>query len=268
MLGPPGRTLSHVVESYGEYFEQSAAPVSRREIPGPATVLIIELDEPLFAAGAAETAGPRRVGAFVGCPGRGPAITWHRGRQHCVEVRLSLLGAYRLFGTMSDMAGRIVDLDAVLGAPADRLAGRLATAADARARFDILDQVIGDAVATGPSPDPEVRYVWDRLRNAAGDVAIGDLLRETGWSRSRLAERFRAQTGLTPKTAASTVRFHRAAHHMVAQPTVPLAAVAVACGYYDQAHLDHDFRQFAGCTPTQWRRTQLTDLVGAGVIAE
>jgi uncharacterized glyoxalase superfamily protein PhnB len=32
----------------------------------------------------------------------------------------------------------------------------------------------------------------------------------------------------------------------------PLADLALACGYYDQAHLAREFRALAGCPPTQW----------------
>lgn len=267
-MGQPGQHLWRIVDSYGEYFEHSASPVSRREIPGPATVLIIELDHPLHAVGAAENGPLRPVSAFVGAPGRGPAITWHRGIQHCVEVRLTLLGAYQLFGKMSDLAGRIVDLNSVLRTPTHRLLDRLVTAANAEARFDILDQTIGEAVSTGPLPDPEVRYVWDRLQDTTGEISIGDLLHETGWSRTRLADRFRTQTGLTPKSAASILRLNRAAEDLIVQPEISVSSVAVSCGYYDQAHLNHDFRRFAGCTPSDWRRAQLPELVGAGVLAE
>lgn len=251
------------MESYGEYEEFSTSPVSRREVPGPASVLIIELAEPLLAAGAAEHGDMRSVTAFLGSPGRGPAVTWHGGFQHCIEMRLTLLGTYRLFGSMRDLAGCIVPLDALWGRKAEQLTAGLIGAGTWQRRFDLLDQVLGTALATGPKPDPEVTYAWTRLIHTAGELAIGELVGETGWSRGRLAERFRSQTGLTPKAAATLLRFHRAVD-LIGQGTLPLASVAASCGYYDQAHFNRDFRAFSGCSPTEWTNSQFTDLVGAG----
>ncbi|MEV1296037.1 AraC family transcriptional regulator [Pseudonocardia sp. NPDC049635] len=101
------------------------------------------------------------------------------------------------------------------------------------------------------------------MTDTAGAVVIGELAEETGWSRSHLADRFRDQTGLTPKTAAGLLRFTRAVD-LLHDGDMSLPSVAATCGYYDQAHLNRDFRSFAGCTPTQWRRSHLTGLVGTG----
>ncbi len=252
VLGPPGRHLRQVVSSYAEYEETAAAPVARREVPGPASVLVIELAGPLHAAGAAET-DQAPVWTFLGSPGRGPALTWHAGYQHCVEVRLTLLGTYRLFGPLGDLAGRIAPLDALWGRVGSRLPERLVAAGTWERRFDVLDQVLGAAL--GAEPDPEVTHAWQRLESTAGAVAVGDLVRETGWGRGRLATRFRAQTGLTPKAAATLLRFSRATELLGAR--TPLAEVALTCGYYDQSHFNRDFRALAGCSPTAW----LTELV-------
>lgn len=267
VLGPPAEPFRHVVETYAEYEEFSTSPVVRRELPAPRSVLIIELAAPLLAAGAADgDTIMHSATAFVGVPGRGPASTWHAGAQHCLEVRLTQLGVYRLFGSMSDLGGRIVALDALWGSPADTLTARLVAVSSWEERFDILDGVLGAAFADGPEPDPEVAHSWGRLQRARGDLAIRELVAETGWSRGRLAARFRAQTGLTPKAAATLMRFDHAVQLLDGMPS-SLASVATSCGYYDQAHLNRDFRALAGCSPTQWASSQLTDLVGAGPAA-
>ena len=96
------------------------------------------------------------------------------------------------------------------------------------------------------------------LDGSGGGVAVGVLAAEIGWSRRHLAVRFRREFGLPPKTAARLLRFQRAYATLgrglltrSATTTGPdgWAERAVRFGYYDQAHLIRDFREFAGTTP-------------------
>jgi AraC-like DNA-binding protein len=91
---------------------------------------------------------------------------------------------------------------------------------------------------------------------AGGQLPVAALAAETGWSDRHLRSRFRAETGLTPKAAARLIRFGRARRLLLrrqrAGTGASLAELAAECGYYDQAHLDREFRGLAGCPPTTW----------------
>ena len=89
-------------------------------------------------------------------------------------------------------------------------------------------------------------------------AALGDARRRadrgpratsSGWSRRHFGERFREHVGLAPKPAARVLRFRRALALLERDDGARLGEIALDCGYYDQAHLNRDFRAFAGSAP-------------------
>ncbi|WP_433337190.1 helix-turn-helix domain-containing protein [Spirillospora sp. CA-294931] len=248
-----GPRLGGLVVEYGNYRERASRPVVRREVARPEVVVVFELDDPLTVAG-------REFVSFASGIVAGATKTAHGGRQVCVEVRLTPLGAYRLFGVpMESLTGQAVDLE-LLWPRAREVRERLAAAVSSQDRFALLDRELGRALDRGPEPDRVVEHVWRELVRTRGDVSLGALVQESGADRGRLAKRFRVQVGATPKAAAKAMRFHRAVELLARDGD--LASIAAVCGYYDQAHLNRDFRVLAGCSPTRLLGARLHDLPG------
>jgi AraC-like DNA-binding protein len=57
---------------------------------------------------------------------------------------------------------------------------------------------------------------------------------------------------VSPKTFHRVRRFQHILTRLRRVGQVDWADLALACGYYDQAHLSHDFRQIAGMTPSAY----------------
>jgi AraC-like DNA-binding protein len=135
---------------------------------------------------------------------------------------------------------------------ATRLRERLAEASGWSRRFAVLDEAISARLAPAAAPDPRVAWAWSRLAGTGGRLDIAALATELGWSRRHLATMFRREAGLTPKAMARVMRFQRAyARLETVRRDGGWASVAADCGFYDQAHLIRDFREFAGRTPTE-----------------
>ncbi len=239
-------TLSGIAHGYTELRERAHRPVERSEVAGVAPVLVVELDAPLLVADVADHASPRIWQAFVAGVSQGPSSTVHSGAQHCIEVRLTPLGLHRVSGLAMDaVSNRVVSLEELFGKKARYLPERLAAEPNWVRRFDLLDSVFMRATAEGPEADAEVEFAWHRLNRTGGTAGIGEILNEIGWSRARLAQRFRSQVGLTPKAAARVLRFNRAMTLLNQPGHRSLSSIALACGYFDQALSI----ETSGCSP-------------------
>jgi AraC-like DNA-binding protein len=248
---PAPPALRAMARSYTGYEEWSAEPLRRREVPHADVVLILSPDSVLSL--------PERHVSFVAGLYDREAHVEHGGSQRGVEVRLTPLGAYALFGVpMHELANRAVELDDLLGS--GELVERMWDAGTWERRFAVLDAALAEARG---EPSSEVAWAWGRLRASAGRVEIGALARELGWSHRRLIARFREQIGLPPKTIGRVLRFERVSRLLRQTPAPRLAEIALDCGYYDQAHLNRDFREFAGTTPGDYLASRLPD--GGGV---
>jgi AraC-like DNA-binding protein len=256
--------LRGAVGAYTGYVEQTPGPLRRREVPSTHVTVILSFGPAIGVGdpGAACAPAHRRTSFVAGLHDQ-PVLTEHGGRQHGIEVRLAPLAAGRLFGVPMDaLANQVVALEDLLGRDAERLVEGLYAAPGWAARFALLDGAIGGRLEAGRPPSPGVAWAWGRLRETHGAVPIGALAVELGWSRRQLAARFREQVGIPPKLLARILRFERVVARLVHAPGERWAEVAYDCGYYDQAHLNRDFRAFAGSTPSAFLAARRPDAAG------
>ena len=264
---PDARLRPHVL-GYCGYAEETAAFSRRRELATANAVLIVGFDGPLEISFPA--LGERvRAGAFVSGVSDSYALVDSFGSQRGVLVDLTPLGAFMLLGRpMHEVANRAVALDDLLGPEGAWLPERLHDAVGWEARFAAIDELLLRRFAVARPASPDVAWAWRRLLEADGLLSVGDLAAELRCSRRHLAARFGEQIGLPPKTLARLLRFGRAMRLLRAEPRPELAEIAAACGYYDQAHLNRDFRDFAGLAPTEVEAMVLPDGGGIADLAE
>jgi AraC-like DNA-binding protein len=265
----PAPLLHGVVEHYVGWDERTPRPLRRRQMPIGAVPVIVSFGLPFELLDPADPDGGRRRRrvSFVAGLHDALAIVEHDGVSRGVEIYFTPLGARRVLGQpLRELANAVIPLEDVLG---ERVAGelveRLATAPGWPARFALLDAAICRRLAEAAPPQPAVAWAWRRLEESGGRLQIGALAQELGCSRRHLVTQVREQLGLPPKTIARIVRFNRAVRLLRADDGTRLAEIALDCGYYDQAHLNRDFRAFAGDAPSAFFARQLP--AGAGFAA-
>ena len=91
-----------------------------------------------------------------------------------------------------------------------------------------------------------------------GDVTIVDLARQCGLSAGYFVSAFKRSTGVTPHRWLTHRRVD-SAKRLLNDRDVPVAQIAVACGFANQSHFTRVFRAVTGCTPAAWRRRSRAD---------
>jgi AraC-like DNA-binding protein len=271
---PPAPVLARFVSGYCGYRQSGLGPSRHRGLPSPCLTLIFTLDDPLVVAEHPDPAQPPETyRCLVGGLHTRPALITHGGSQSGVQLSLSPLGARAVLGVPAgELAGQDLHASAVLGPFADQVQDRLQSARSWSQRFAVLDQLLVARLERRPGPGPgrpgaagrlrpEVVRAWQQILASAGRVGVRDLAAEVGCSPRHLGELFRSEIGLAPKAAARVARFDRARRRLQAeQRPGTLADLAADCGYYDQSHLNRDFRSLAGAAPLEWLAAELRNV--------
>ncbi len=231
----------------------------------------------------------RYVAAFWQMSGRSPADTGATHRvlpDGCMDV-VFVLGTVRevsFVGTMTTALSVLLkpELDGFgirfrpggaaswLRIPADELTDSSIDMHDCPLR---APQSLIDALAVAPSlaarvrlasewllrsdrRDPEQLSVYAAARLFAREKqSVSATARDLGMSERTLQRTFQKSVGITPVEYRSIARMRRLLSSLDAGVT--LAEAAVDAGYYDQPHLDREFRRLVGCPPSEWLATRV-----------
>ena len=173
-------------------------------------------------------------------------------QRHVLGVVFRLAGATPFLRAPAEaFRDRYAELTEVWGPSGRSLRERLLEASTDAGRLDMLEAFLLarlDPARVGPaSLERAVRYL-------AIGPSVGEVCERVGGSRRSLERAFARFIGTTPKQFSRVARLRRASRSLC-QNEGPLggwAEFALAHGYYDQAHLIHEFRSLTGLTPTRY----------------
>lgn len=234
--------------------EATADVVQRRELPVPFVPVILGFGAPFRISG-------HNHSSFLAGMHRGPSLVESVNRTECIQFNLTHDAAYRLLRrSMQGLTDSIVPVQDVLGRDAARLIEQLGNTRCWTGRFQALERFLLPAVNRASGLTPDIRLSLACLERSHGAAPISELMFETGLSSKRLVQAFKDQIGLAPKAMARLLRFRHAVRHLSSEAP-DLAQIALGADYYDQAHFNRDFREFAGVTPTEYLRERGAEIV-------
>lgn len=177
----------------------------------------------------------------------------------CIREGFGIFGAYLypfavslLFGIpTSALSNNIPDLATVLGQEGRDLEEQIILAPDNNTRIQILKIFITSKLRSFKSYQPSVVSAILHIINMKGIVNVKDVAVQHNLSTRQFERNFKTWAGFGPKLYSRIIRFQAATSKYKGKHK-SLTEVAYDCGYYDQSHFIHDFKEFSGFHPKQY----------------
>jgi AraC-like DNA-binding protein len=250
----PSPPLSEFIHFF--WLHEGDKPSHPREqlMPSGIAEFVINLNDnpiPIFERGNLARFQNYRGGILYGAHSE-PAVIDTACQDAILGIHFKPGGMFPFFDVPADeLHNTIVPLDALWGREADYLRESLLAAHTHAARFRILEAYLLARMECF-SRQPAVAFALHEFRHAPQGKRVSDVIDQVGLNPKRLIQMFRQEVGLTPKLYYRVLRFNDVLHYIQQTPSFDWADLALAYGYFDQAHFIHDFRSFAGFTPGEY----------------
>jgi methylphosphotriester-DNA--protein-cysteine methyltransferase len=239
-----------------------AAPAPQRVLPDGCVESVFHLGRP-FHRRAPGGDWLRQPEAILVGQITGPILLAPGGEVDVVGVRWRPAGAHAFLGRpLAELTDREVALED-LDSGSRELVERLRAAARPAARIELLEAWLWERLASAPAAEGRVELAVRLLLTSGGRLPVSVVADRLGTSVRQLQRAFRERVGVGPKFLARLVRFQRFVRALPRSSAEGVAALALAAGYCDQAHLIREFRELAGETPGRFasERHELSDLL-------
>jgi AraC-like DNA-binding protein len=181
-------------------------------------------------------------------------------QERVIGIQFRPGGAYPFIGIpANEVSNATYALDDIWPREAALIQEQLLASHSVDAMFGLLVQMLLTKLTRASDLHPAVNHATVQL-DKPGDLRVETIADQIGFSSRHFKDLFQRQTGLTPKAFQRVRRFQHALRTLHTTRIANSADLAVACGYYDQAHFIHDFKRFSGVTPGEYASMAATHL--------
>jgi AraC-like DNA-binding protein len=243
---PPRRSAA---EGGTEFVLPPGDPMADRLFPSACVFLHFNLGEPVALARDGDVPLPQ--GAHVMGPVTRPGRMRLPARVETFGLSFQPGYAHHFLRARADeLTDEFLALEHFWGAAGRALEERLREAQSVREKIRLVEAELLRRLASAPPPDRTMPAIADHVFRRQGVTTVRALSAVSGFTRQHLARKFRHCLGVSPKLFCRLVRFQNALTRVLMSPPDDWAAAALDLGYYDQAHLIAEFKEFTGYTPT------------------
>jgi AraC-like DNA-binding protein len=135
---------------------------------------------------------------------------------------------------------------------ARRLLSLLSEAPTIEKKFDLLERWLMWISGQELRHHDAVSFALAEFATDPGLQSSAVVAEKVNLSQRRFIDLFRNEVGMTPKLFCRVQRFQEAIQSIQHKHTVDWVDLALSCGYTDQSHFIHDFREFSGLRPSEY----------------
>jgi AraC-like DNA-binding protein len=248
----PAGALNRYIQCFWMLEDPAPSAEAQRIVPDGRPELIFNLGQSFESEGAG--GWQRQPQSFVAGQITRPLLIRARGPAKIVGIRFHPHGACRVLGVpLHELTDSVVTLDAISADLHRRMQriGELSEAGDGQTAdcLATLATLMAEMAQEGDGEGQQISAAVAAFESTAGAAEVAEVADHVGLSPRQLQRRFREAVGISPKLFSRMQRFQRVFQAMEAQ-ALDWVDTAIECGYYDQAHLIRDFREFSGKAPT------------------
>lgn len=194
-----------------------------------------------------------------------PVKIHQSGKCDLIIVRLKPYGLYYLSDwyqpELVNSSINHTQLPGKIAALAGKLIPLLSVSPDLKVREFLVEYFLNELrKMCQKKEDFQIGKIVDEIHRWSGTLQINQICDRFGLTRRTLENRFKTQTGITPKEYCSIVQFRSFFERTLIKENrqekafgkLSLTEGALDVGYYDQSHLVRNFKKFAGLTPRQY----------------
>jgi AraC-like DNA-binding protein len=245
----PQIRLRTIIDSFWILEQDGVDGAPQRVVPDGHPELILNWGQPFEARAAGHGQWQGQPRCFLAGQIEGPLLLRPNGPAKMLGIRFHPHGAAAVLSApMHELSGRFTPVEELSPALSRNLIRALESP-------EPIAQVIARVEAAMLSAQNDTHGCDLMLAEAVRRIALehgasdlGSLARELGVSPRQLERRFQAVVGLTPKLFSRMQRLNSVFRAIGEQPG-NWVDTAIACGYYDQAHLIRDCKNLTGNTP-------------------
>jgi AraC-like DNA-binding protein len=177
-----------------------------------------------------------------------PLFLQPTGRSGVFGIKFQPTGIWKLFGiNMHSLTNQTANLVSILGGSVEEILCQLRDAENDQARVSVMEKFLLKQ-QTLHSLESEIDPVVEAIHKGKGQMPIQELSEKYNLSHRRMERLFKQQVGVSAKLYSRIIRFAHI-YKLIQKPELTKAEATYLSVYFDQAHFNKEFKEFAGESP-------------------